>query len=157
MATWAELEADAPDVAARARALLYQFGPPLGYIATVRRDGGPRVHPFCPIVHDGHLWAYLLRHSPKCRDLQRDPRFALHAFPAADVDDELMIRGVASVVESPSDALRAGVIDAAKPATVGADEELLFELGIERVMLATYERRPQWPPAYERWLAPELR
>jgi hypothetical protein len=28
--------------------MLYHFGVPLGYLATVRRDGGPRLHPFCP-------------------------------------------------------------------------------------------------------------
>ena len=80
MATWADFQRAAPQLAIKGRALLYQYGPPLGYLATVRPDGGPRVHPFCPIIAEGGLWAYILRHSPKGADLRRDPRFALHAF-----------------------------------------------------------------------------
>jgi hypothetical protein len=37
------------------RDLLYQFGVGLGFLSTVRRDGGPRVHPICPILHDDQL------------------------------------------------------------------------------------------------------
>jgi hypothetical protein len=55
MATWAEFERSVPGLTTKGRALLYQYGPPLGYIATARHDGGPRVHPFCPIVAEGGL------------------------------------------------------------------------------------------------------
>src|SRR5690349_9410321 len=125
MATWGEFDTAAPQLAARGRALLYQYGPPLGYLATVRADGGPRVHPFCPVVAEGGLWAYILRRSPKGADLRRDPRYALHAFAPKDVDDEFFVRGRAEPVE-PSAALRAAVVAAAVPAAVGADEEQLF-------------------------------
>jgi hypothetical protein len=73
MATWADFQHAAPQLATKGMALLYQYGAPLGYIATVRPDGGPRVHPFCPIVAEGGLWAFILRHSPKGADLRRDP------------------------------------------------------------------------------------
>jgi hypothetical protein len=152
MATWAQFEQQAPEIAAKGRALIYQFGPPLGFLATVRRDGGPRLHPFCPIVHDGHLWAYVLERSPKCHDLRRQPMYALHALPGEEVDDEFMVRGHAEVFE-PDDALKAGIIAAAAPASVGADEEMLFELHLDRAMTATYTHRGQWPPAYARWAA----
>jgi hypothetical protein len=152
MATWGEFDTAAPQLAARGRALLYQYGPPLGYLATVRADGGPRVHPFCPVVIEGGLWAYILRRSPKGADLRRDPRYALHAFAPKDVDDEFFVRGSAEQV-APSAALRAAVVAAAAPATVGADEEQLFQLHIDRVLLATYSHRGQWPPTYERWAA----
>jgi hypothetical protein len=150
VATWAEFETTAPKLAAKGRALLYQYGPPLGFLATVRRDGGPRVHPFCPIVAEGGLWAYILRESPKGGDLRRDPRFALHAFPPADVDDEFFVRGRAEP-HDPTEDLNAAIIAAARPASVGADEEQLFQLHLERVLLATYTSRGQWPPVYERW------
>lgn len=152
MATWAEFENGAPHLASKGRALLYQYGPPLGYLATVRPDGGPRVHPFCPIVSEGGLWAYILRHSPKGADLRRDPRFALHAFSPKDVDDEFFIRGRAQPIEPTAD-LKATVISAAAPAKVGADEEQLFQLEIDRALVATYMHRGQWPPSYERWSA----
>ena len=152
MATWAEFESSVPGLASKGRALLYQYGPPLGYLATVRPDGGPRVHPFCPVIAEGRLWAFVLGHSPKCADLRRDPRFALHAFSPADVDDEFFVRGHAEPTE-PTDDLKAAIISAAVPATVGAAEEELFQLHIDRVMLASYTHRGQWPPSYEKWSA----
>jgi len=48
-------------------------------------------------------------------------------------------------------------IAAALPATVGGDDEQLFQLHIDRVLLATYTHRGQWPPAYERWAASDAR
>jgi len=152
MATWADFERAAPHLATKGRSLLYQYGPPLGYLATVRPDGGPRVHPFCPIVAEGGLWAYILRHSPKGADLRREPRFALHAFCPADVDDEFFVRGRAEPRE-PTVELKAAIIAAAVPATVGTGEEQLFQLQIDRVLVASYTHRGQWPPSYERWSA----
>jgi hypothetical protein len=152
MATWAEFRRAAPQLATKGRELLYQYGPPLGYLATVRPDGGPRLHPFCPIIAEGGLWAYILRHSPKGADLRRDPRFAVHAFCPADVDDEFFVRGRAEPIEPVSE-LKAAIIAAAIPATVGGDEEQLFQLHIDRVLVATYTHRGQWPPWYQRWSA----
>jgi hypothetical protein len=110
------------------------------------------VHPCCPVVAEGGLWAYILRRSPKGADLRRDPRFALHALPPADVDDEFFVRGRAEAV-NPTEDLRAAVVASALPATVGGDDEQLFQLHLDRVLVAIYERRGQWPPSYERWAA----
>jgi hypothetical protein len=136
MATWADFERALPEIAAAGYALLYQHGPGLGYLATVRRDGGPRVHPFCPIICDGELWAFVLTESPKGRDLMRDPRYALHAFPKPETDDEFYVTGTARVVEDPAarDAVRHATV-----ANVGEPEETLFALDMERAMFARYE------------------
>ena len=150
MATWAEFDSAMPEMAAAGRRLLYQFGPGLGYLATVRKDGGPRVHPFCPIVSDGQLWAFVLTRSPKGQDLLRDGRYALHAFPKPETDDEFYVSGTAAAVDDP--ARRASVAEATT-ANVGELEETLFALDIERALLAVYETRPQWPPAYTVWRA----
>ena len=80
MLTWGELRAARPDLAETGRALLYQVGVGLGYLATVRADGGPRVHPVCPILTDDGIYLFVVS-SPKRADLRRDPRYALHAFP----------------------------------------------------------------------------
>lgn len=151
MATWSEFETAAPDVAEAGRRLLYQYGPGLGFLATVRAEGGPRLHPICPVVADGELWAYIIESSPKCADLRRDARFALHAFTPVDVDDEFLVLGTA--LETAADeALRAS-ITAATSASVGAETEVLFRLDVERAQLATYTHRGQWPPAYRIWRA----
>jgi len=151
-ATWAEFEADAPELARKGRALLYQHGAPLGFLGTVRPDGGPRLHPVCPVVAEDGLWVYVLRHSPKAADLRRDRRFALHAFLPEQVDDEFFIRGRAEPLD-PEPALHEALVAAAKPASIGSPEEQLFQLRLERVLIATYAYRGQWPPVYEKWAA----
>ena len=111
VATWSVVEREAPHVAAIATrlwpgtfALEQGLAVPTGqqsfavaYLATVRRDGAPRLHPFCPIVAEGRLFAAIPPRSPKGSDLRRDPRCVIHATPGPD-DDELCIRATASDV-----------------------------------------------------------
>lgn len=149
MARWSELEVSDPELAAAGRRLLHQFDLGLGYLATVRADGGPRLHPFCPIITDGGLWGFI-GPSPKQADLRRDGRFAMHSFPSPDVDDEFYVTGRAIEVV---DADVVAAVRAAYRAPIQSDDEVLFELMIDRVLLATYGPRPSWPPVYTRWRA----
>ena len=144
---WAEFEAAMPEMAAEGRKLLYQFGLGLGFLATVRPDGGPRLHPMCPILAEGGLWAFI-GDSPKLRDLRRDGRFAIHAFPPEKVDDEFYVTGRA--VEITAHELIAAV-RAAYHAPIQTADEVLFEFHLERALWAKYGPRPSWPPAYTRW------
>jgi hypothetical protein len=148
MATWSAFEAAAPELATAGQRLLTQFGPGLGFLATVRPDGGPRLHPICPVVADGELWAFVLRHSPKCGDLLRDGRYALHSFPPEEKDDEFVATGTARPVDDDAAGDR---VKAATSARVGEEDEQLFALDIESAMLAIYEARGVFPPAYARW------
>jgi hypothetical protein len=147
MHRWAELEESAPEVAAGGRKLLYQYGLGLGFLATVRADGAPRLHPFCPILAADGLWGFIGR-SPELGDLRRDGRYAMHAFPAADVDDEFMVAGRTVEVTDPE---TIATVRAAYTAPIQTDDEVLFELLLERALLATYGPRPSWPPVYTRW------
>ena len=45
MVRWKEFAADEPDLADVGRPLLFQFKVGLAFLATVRRDGAPRLHP----------------------------------------------------------------------------------------------------------------
>jgi hypothetical protein len=47
MLRWADFQRVRPDLAEAGRRLLYQFGVGLAFLATVRADGGPRLHPRC--------------------------------------------------------------------------------------------------------------
>ncbi|MBA4180320.1 MAG: pyridoxamine 5'-phosphate oxidase [Anaerolinea sp.] len=153
MATWSEFAAAMPEMAAAGRSLIYQFGPGLGYLATIRRDGAPRIHPFCPVIAEGHLWA-LIGPSPKRHDLRRDGRYAFHALSPQDRDDEFMLSG--NAIANEDLAVRETVVAATRllGVTVG-DHDQLFELGIDRALLATYKPREQyeWPPTYTKWQA----
>lgn len=95
MATWAEFEAAAPEMAAAGWALLSHPGFGFGYLATVRRDGGPRLHPINPVLAAGCLTTFIVP-SPKLDDLRRDGRYALHSCGAEDVHDEFCVTGRAN-------------------------------------------------------------
>jgi hypothetical protein len=146
METWAGFERSAPDLAANGRRLLYQFGVGLGYLATIRPDGGPRLHPICPFIVGEALLAFIVD-SPKLLDLRRDGRYALHAFPPEATDDEFCVTGVAIPVDDPE---RRGDAVAAYHVAV-PDDHRLFEFLVDRALLAVYPHRGAWPPAYTRW------
>ena len=102
MATWAGFEADAPELAAKARAFLDAHKHKT--LATLRRDGSPRISGTeCEIV-DGELEFGAMWQGVKALDLLRDPRFALHSAsedpPEWPGDAKVAGRVSASVVES---------------------------------------------------------
>lgn len=92
MLRWADVVQQRPELAGPGASLLYQFGVGLAFLGTVRRDGGPRLHPMCPLLHDGGLYAFIVP-SPKQRDLLRDGRFALHSFPRPQNEDAFYLTG----------------------------------------------------------------
>ena len=77
MASWAEVEAAAPELAERARSLLDAHVHKT--LATIRRDGSPRISGTETRLVDGQLWIGSMWQARKAQDLQRDPRFALHS------------------------------------------------------------------------------
>lgn len=79
MASWGEFEEQAPELASRVRARFEAHKHLL--IATLRRDGAPRISGIEVLVWDGGLWLGMMPDSMKGRDLLRDPRFALHSAP----------------------------------------------------------------------------
>lgn len=125
MATWSDFEAAAPELAAFGAARL---GAPPAYLATVRADGTPRVHPVTPIIGGGHLFLFMEPTSPKGRDLRERRSFALHnGVPdTAGSGGEFFIAGVASFVDD--DKLRAVAVDAASYEP--AERYVLFELEV---------------------------
>jgi hypothetical protein len=76
MASWSEFEASAPELAERVRARLDAHVHKT--LATVRRDGSPRISGTETRLVDGELWIGSMWQALKALDLQRDPRFALH-------------------------------------------------------------------------------
>jgi len=82
MASWGEIEREAPELAADARKLLEAHVHKT--IATIRADGSPRISGIEAkfIDEDGvgeNLWIGSMPGSRKSADLERDPRFALHS------------------------------------------------------------------------------
>src|SRR3712207_1641082 len=77
MPTWSDFEAAAPELAGRVRERLDAHTHKT--LATVRRDGSPRISGTEAGVRDGELWIGSMWQARKARDLQRDPRFAIHS------------------------------------------------------------------------------
>ena len=76
MASWSEVLAVAPELASKVQARFDAHG--LGLLATLCRDGSPRISGIEPLFANGELWLGMMPSSRKAADLQRDPRFALH-------------------------------------------------------------------------------
>jgi Pyridoxamine 5'-phosphate oxidase len=112
VASWREVEAQAPELAARARAIFDAHRHKT--MATLRRDGSPRISGTEADFSEGEVWFGSMPDAVKARDLQRDPRFALHS---ATVDPEMAAGDakLAGKVEEITD-------DAAKTARSGSDQ-----------------------------------
>src|SRR5258706_191101 len=145
--SWSRFAMATPSLAAEVRALFEQYGAGFGYLATVRRDGGPRVHPVSPVITEGGLFCFVLA-SPKRRDLERDGRFALHAYPAENSDDEAYLAGrVRPVI----DELRQARLARMHRASADINWRL-FELEIE-VAVVTRRQPQQDLPEHQIWRA----
>ena len=155
MLTWGQFAAEQPDLVETGRALLYRVGLGLGYLATVRADGGPRVHPVCPILTDDGLYLFVVS-SPKRADLRRDPRYALHAFPSDGNEDAFYVTGTAE--PRPDPALREQLAEQylvverkiPEPPPGFADEQL-FELLIDACLATKTTGYGDWNPQHTVW------
>jgi hypothetical protein len=113
--TWAQLEAAAPEIGARGRAVIERRR--LLLLGTLRADGSPRISAVEAHIVDGDLALALIPRSHKARDLARDARLVLQS-PVADAGDpgqELKLSGGAVEVAEPE--RRAGVAGAVAAAS----------------------------------------
>lgn len=77
MPSWSDFEAEAPDLARDVRARLDAHVHKT--LATIRRDGSPRISGTEVQFEGGELWIGSMWRARKALDLRRDPRFALHS------------------------------------------------------------------------------
>ena len=79
VASWTTFEAASADLAARIRGRFESHQHVV--MATIRRDGSPRLSGMEAPIRDGHMWLGMGSASMKAADLRRDPRFSLHSAP----------------------------------------------------------------------------
>lgn len=77
MTDWNDVRRSAPALADLVQGRFEEHG--LGYLATLRADGSPRLSGVEPWIGDGQVWLGMMWQSRKALDLQRDPRCALHS------------------------------------------------------------------------------
>ncbi len=147
MSSWTEFEAAAPELAAAVRERLEAHKHQT--LATLRRDGAPRISGTESQILEGELWIGSMWRARKARDLQRDPRFALHS-GSDHPDDWVGDAKVAGVVEEITDPERVREINGAAGASGPSH---LFRLDIrEASTVALNEARDKivvrwWTPA----------
>jgi hypothetical protein len=121
--TWGAFAATEPELAAFVAERL-RAAP--AYLATVRADGAPRVHPVTPVVAPGALYVFMEPSSPKGADLRERGSFAVHNGVPDDAGTggEAWLRGTGHPIDDP--AVRAVAVAAATYEP--ADRYILFEL-----------------------------
>jgi hypothetical protein len=121
----------------------------IAYLATIRPDGSPRVHPVSPFIAGDYLFVYMEPSSPKGHDLRQDTRYALHC----GVEDnsggqgKFLVNGQAREIDD--EEIRAEAF--AQASTLGHNPQaryVLFELRVEEALAAVYEadqpKRTRW-------------
>ena len=134
MASWGEFAEAEPDLASFGAKRFQEAQ--VAYLATVRKDGSPRVHPVTPIIGGGRLFLFMEPTSPKGHDLRRTGRYALHSL-VTDPDGaagEFTVRGSAKLID---DAESRDVASAAATYTP-AKRYILFELTVEGAASTVY-------------------
>ena len=151
MASWAEFEAAAPELAARVRSLL--DGHVHKTLATLRRDGSPRITGTELRFDGGELWFGSMWRSNKALDLLRDPRCVVHSVTCdrMGTDGDLKLYGRMADVHEP--ALRHAYQAAIKARIDWQPDEPefhLFSLDIESAGYTVFEenahRALAWDP-----------
>jgi hypothetical protein len=145
--SWADFAPVAPDLESFGRG---RFERRVAYLASVRANGSPRVHPVSPFIGSGCLFVYMEPTSPKVADLRRDARYALHC----GVEDnsggggEFNVTGRAHEVLD--ERMRSDAFAAARATGYGPEERhVVFEFRLGRVLATTYQDGPK----RQRWSA----
>ncbi len=140
MTRWSDFARARPDLATAGRALLYQHGVGLAFLSTVRADGGPRVHPVCPILSGEGAYAFIIP-SPKQTDLRRDQRYAMHSFPCPDNEDAIYLTGRVRMIDDDATRLRLAEQFVEERMEFNlpppSDDDALVEFDIDRCLLTT--------------------
>ena len=146
MINWSQFVAATPELAAFGKRRLESR---IAYLATIRRDGSPRVHPVSPFIASDHMFIYMEPTSPKVFDLRRDARYAMHCGVEdnAGGQGEFFIKGEVAEVGEPE--IRVKAFEQAELQGYNPQERyVLFELRIDQAIGTVYEegepKRVKW-------------
>ena len=75
LVSWGVFEKKAPEMALFGKKRL---DGQVAYLATVREDQRPRLHPVTPVIGEGHCFLFVEPSTPKAKDLLENGCFSLH-------------------------------------------------------------------------------
>ena len=135
--SWKEFEKRVPKMAALG---FERLNRKVTYLATLRKDGSPRLHPVTPFIGNGMLFMFTEPSSPKIRDLRRDGRYALHCSVDRKEGEpliEFLVSGTAQVINDAIVRRQAAEEIAASP--IVTNDYVMFEFRIENALLIEYD------------------
>ena len=102
MPSWSTFEQSAPELAAAVRRHFEAHTHKT--LATIRRDGSPRISGTETEIVEEELWIGSMWQARKAHDLQRDPRYALHSGSddPPDWQGDAKVAGVAEEITDPA-------------------------------------------------------
>ncbi len=132
--SWSKLESQAPEIAEFGKARMHNK---VAYLATIRKDGSPRVHPFTPLIGEGHFFVFMEPTSPKGNDLRRDARYSAHCSvtDTSGESGEFSVAGKAKFIDDPELRALAVRVTPYRP----AERYILFEFEVESVLVTEYK------------------
>ena len=141
--SWKEFEASAPELAQFGRERLHGL---VSYLATIRKNNLPRLHPLTPIIGEGHLYVFMGPTSPKGKDLDRGSAYVLHSTVADNEgsNGEFQLTGYANRVRDATARQQAVSLSPYEPEA----RHILFELSIIKAFSTVYRDDDS---VYTRW------
>jgi len=98
MSKWDQVSAEVPELAQRVYDRFEAH--PHHVLATLRRDGSPRVSGINVFFNSGELWFGSMPGARKIDDLVRDPRLSLHSAPLSEelIGGDARVSGLARLL-----------------------------------------------------------
>ena len=132
--SWKEFEEESPELASLG---FEKLNRKIVYLAMIKIDGSPRLHPITPFIENGMLFMFTEPSSPKIRDLRRDGRYAMHCSISREGPlIEYLIYGNAEEI---SDSIVRKQAENIAAARVVNDSYVLFEFQVKRVLVVGYD------------------
>jgi len=123
MASWAEIAAAEPDFARRVQARFDAYRHKT--MATIRRDGSPRISGIEVQFTEGQVVLGMMPGSLKAKDVQRDPRIALHSGtedPKETAGELIDAKIAGTAMEVPADGHHAFHVDVKEAVLISVGE-----------------------------------
>lgn len=145
MHTWGDLQSASPDIAEFGR---QRLDGKLAYLATVRSDGNPRVHPVTAFLSETRCFIFAEPDSSKVRDFSINPQFHIHCAmsDSSGASGEFQMSGTVVVAESDASRVEAEENCPFRPSA----RSILYELTLTEAVATSYRGglpdRRRWKP-----------
>ena len=142
--SWQSLASEAPGVAAFGQA---RIDGKVAYLATMRNNSLPRIHPVTPVIGDGRCFIFADPGSSKVRNLATNNLFSLHCgmSDSSGSSGEFQMSGTAVVCVDAATRTMAETACSYRPAKTFILYELILCEAVATVYRGGRPNRSHWP------------